>query len=227
VPAGGVAGVSTGGSATGGASGGVAGEAGSGSGGLACSTDMTPRMTFDFDAAGWGVTYSAASVSGVPLVDKASIVLGWTGRDGMPGLGALDISVPFSSFSQYVGIGVGLLQPLDLSATVVSLCIKVVSGLGDPVELQSSPGGARIYARSGAGLCYANGQYHAVGHSLSPVGQWMLISFNFLRPPDYEDTSCPEPFNPGDVRELGVQFDVSQSSHSARLTHYRIDTLSY
>ncbi len=227
VPAGGVAGAPTGGNATGGESGGVAGEAGSGSGGSACSTSTTPRMTFDMDAADWGVTYSASAISAVRPVDIASIMLGWTSTDGMPTAGALDLSVPFSSFGQYVGIGVSLFEPLDLSTSVVSACVKLVSGLGDAVDLSTNPGGVRIYARSGTGRCYANGAYHAIGYVVHPIGEWMLVSFSLLRAPDYVDPTCPEPFDPSDVRELGVQFDVSQSSQSARPALFRIDTLSY
>ena len=228
---GGLAGVNTGatgGSATGGSATGGSATAGA-SGGSACAPgeNSTPRFTFDTDTEGFVVQGSVADTNISEPVDLDSILLGWTGTDGMPVAGALDISIPYSSSSQWVSLGVSLPAPVDLTGRVISVCMKLVSGLGDPKELMAAPGGAKVYAKTGPGYCYANGSYTNVGDIQHPGGQWMAIAFNLLRVPDYEDPTCSAPFDPSDVREIGVQFDSSALTATPLPALFRIDTLSY
>jgi hypothetical protein len=219
-----VAGVATGGNAGNGATGGIGGAAGA-SGGSACASGVEmPLMGFDADLEGWSLIASASD-TGVLPVEPSAIDIAWTGGDGMPMRGAIEASIPYSQRSQWVSFGARLPAPLDLSGKALTLCVKLVSGLGHPLDLMVSPGGAKLYAKSGANYCYSNGPYNNVGDMSHPVGEWMMLIYSFARPPDYVDPSCVEPFDPSDVREIGVQLDTSSTTMTAQRAIYRIDTL--
>ena len=103
----------------------------------------------------------------------------------------------------------------------------VASGLGDTSDPSIPAGGTKVYAKSGMGYCYANGMYTNLGDQTYPIGEWQEIQFNLLRTPDYEDPACAEPFDPSDVREIGVQFDSGSTSTTATTAVVLIDTITY
>jgi hypothetical protein len=228
-------GVATGGNAVGGASGGLGGAAATGDfpgqaglpGHANCLPDTaTPLMEFYNDIEGWSVTSSEFDIGGSTLVDPSAIELYWISADGWPNFGVMVASIPYSMPSQRVGLGANLGRPTDLSDAVLTLCVRVVEGFGDSTDLMTSPGGAKLYAKSGAGSCYANGQYHYIGDAANPRGRWMKLQFNLARPPDYEDPNCVEPFDPTDVREIGVELDTSPTTRTAQPAAFMIDTLA-
>jgi hypothetical protein len=158
-----------------------------------------------------------------PVIDKSTVLVGWTGGDGMPDLGALEVQIPFTTASQYVGVGTNYVALGDLSNRVVSACIKVASGLGDPMDLMTNPGRAKLYVKTGVSFCYAAGP----DNNVTSVGNWMSIRFDLTLPPDYVDPSCAEQFDPTKVVELGVQFDTGGMTTTARAAVVRIDTLTF
>ena len=122
-----------------------------------------------------------------------------------------------------VGIAATFATPVDLSARVVSVCIRIASGFGDAGDLAANPGGMRIYARSGPDLCYALGPYN----NITSVGDWTHIRFDLRRPPDLVSENCAEPFDPAEIRELGVEFGTNEMATPATAAVVRLDTLSY
>jgi len=210
----------TGGSGTGGSSGSATG--GSGGGG-----PLPIKQTYDFaaDVQGWILIDSSAATTSVAVPD-ADIMIAHTADDGNPDPGAFEATIPYTREGQYVTFGLAF-QSDDLTNRTITARVKVVSGLGDPTELMTTPGGSKIYAKSGMGYCYANGPYNNLGDMPHPIGEWQTITYNLARPPDYTDPNCATPFDPADVREIGIQFDTSGTAPSAETAVVRIDTVTY
>jgi hypothetical protein len=158
-------------------------------------------------------------------VPAEDIMVEHTADEGDPA-GALQATIPYTMFSQYVTLGINL-PSTDLTRRVISARVNLASGLGSMEELAMAPGGSKIYAKSGDAYCYANGAYTNQGDAMHPAGMWNTIQFTFLRAPDFEASDCASPFDPSDVREIGIQFDSSGSAVAAETAVWLIDNVTF
>jgi len=211
----------TGGSTAGtGASGGTTGGSTTGGGGSGGSMAVTQAYTFDSDEEGWIVQYTSSG-DGIDLIDKAAVTLSWV-AEGDPD-GALQADIPYESKSQYVGIGLSLATPVDLTGKTLRARVKVLSGLGEPEDLMTNPGGAKLYAKSGTGYVYANGVYNPI----TTIGTWLSISFNLAAPDFVDETNPAGAFDVTDIREIGIQFDTGGTSMTPMAAEILTDNVTY
>jgi hypothetical protein len=225
-------GSSTGGSSTGGSS--TGGSGGSG-GALPVMTTMSFSDASEICPVGsgntvtdcWKFVDSNADMAVSTPVPADEIEFGHNPDDGYPEAdGAFEATIPYSEPSQWVSFGINFASQ-DLTSRIIKARVKIASGLGDPTELMTAPAGTKVYAKSGMGYCYANGAYFNQGDMGHDVGTWQEIQFNLLRTPDYEDPNCAEPFDPSDVREIGIQFDSNSMSTTATTAVVLIDNVTY
>jgi hypothetical protein len=233
---GGTSGTSTGGTSgtsTGGTSGTSTGGT-SGSGQLPVMTTMAFTdasevcpVGSDANVAGcWKLVDSNADTAVSTAIPVTEIEFRHTTDDGDPDEGAFEATIPYDSPSQWVSFGINFAS-VDMTNRIITARVKIASGLGDAMDLMMAPGGTKVYAKSGMGYCYANGAYFNQGDGPHPIGTWQTIQFNLLRPPDFTDAACAEPFDPADIREIGVQFDSNAMSTSATEAVVLIDTVTY
>jgi hypothetical protein len=174
----------------------------------------------------WKLVDSNADMAVSMPIPTADITYEHTADDGDPEAGAFEATIPYDQASQWVSFGINF-DPVDMTNRVIRARVKVVSGLGDPTELMTAPGGTKVYAKSGMGYCYANGEYFNQGDMPNPIGEWNTIEFNLLSEPLYQDPACAAPFDPADIREIGVQFDSNAMSTTAETAVVRIDTVTF
>jgi len=192
-------------------------------GGAGGTTALTPRFGFDSDAEGWVFQYASSGTlpdgSMPPVIDRNGVIVDWatSQADG----GALRVGVPFAAASQYVGIGVHL-NGEDMTGKTVAARVKLVSGPESADDLVTSPGGAKLYVKSGASYIYATGSYHL----LDTVGAWLTLSFDLARP-DYVDESQSTRFDPSAIGELGIQFDTGAMTTTAHSAVLLIDDVTF
>jgi hypothetical protein len=217
----GTGGTSSGGTSSGGSSSGGTSTGGSSTGGSGGSGTLPPIMTWTFDDAEdvcetsadantpncWKLVDSNSADDSEPL-PRETIDFEHVTNDGDPDEGAFQATIPYDMVSQWVSFGINF-ESEDLSGRTITARLKVASGFGDPTALMDSPAGSKVYAKSGAGYCYANGDYFNHGDMDHPIGTWNTIRFNLARPPQWQDTTCSEAFDPADIREIGIQFDSS------------------
>jgi hypothetical protein len=204
---------------------------GTGGGGL---TGATKAYTFDNDLQAWLVQYTSAGMIGAgtmkgmaaTAIPKTDVMASWTGTDGDPStpLGAMQLNIPYTSASQYVGVGISLSTKVDLTGKVITANVKVLSGLGDPADLMTNPGGAKLYVKSGPGYIYASGEYTNV----TVIGSWIPITFDLSVPPSYEAVD-PDGgvFDASDIREIGLQLDTGGTTTTATAAVDLIDSVQY
>ena len=180
-------------------------------------------FNFDRDLQGWMVTYTSAS-SGVPIIAAGAITLSLNTTDGQPNPGSLEAAIPYSAAGQYVGLGVAPPMPINLSGKILRAQVKIVSGFEAAQDLMTSPAGAHLYVRSGSGYRYASGVFQ----NLTTIGNWVPITFD-LASPGYIDMLTPDagPFDPSDIREIGLQFDTSGTTTTAQPAVVLVDSVSY
>jgi hypothetical protein len=222
-------GTSTGGTSTGGTStGGTSTGGTSGSGG---SSTAELRYGFDSDEEGWIVQYTSSGTlldsTAAPIIDKSTVVFEYSAEEGDPDPGALEATIPYETESQYVGFGVNIDEGVDLSTTTLSARVRIKEGLGDVADLMTNPGGAKLYVKTGMYYCYAAGPVINMGDMPHPIGEWHTIQFNLTRQPNYVDPNCTDPFDPADVRELGIQFDTGSTTMTPQEAVVNIDTIRY
>lgn len=208
-------------------------NAATGTGGTGGTGTVTKIYSFDSDLEGWIVQYTSAGVIGsgpmlgtnAPLIPKADVMLSWTSTDGNPSTppGAMELRIPYTTASQYVGVGVSLAAPVNLTGKVLTANVKVVSGLGDAVDLVSNPGGAKLYAKSGPAYIYAAGDYKSV----SAIGTWYQITFTLSTPSFTAVDPDGGTFDPSDIREIGVQLDTGGTTTTATAAVDMIDAVQY
>ena len=227
-------GTSSGGTSSGGTSSGGTSTGGTSTGGTGGTGTALPVMTtMDFSAATdvcpiptgvnmagcWKLVDSNADLTTAAPLPAADITFQHTTADGDPDDGAFEATIPYSEESQWVSFGINF-DAADLSNRVISVRVKIAEGM-------TVPGGSKVYAKSGMGYCYANGDYANHGDAAHPLGEWSTIQFNLLRPPAYRDPNCAEPFNPADIREIGVQFDSSPMAMDAETAVVLVDTVTF
>jgi len=239
---GGTGGSSTGGSSSGGTSSGgtssggtsTGGTAGSGTGG---SGAVGPTETMSFDEASdvcpdpledpnmadcWKLVDSNADMMTSTPIPDADIHWEHNADEGDPDAGAFQAAIPYDEPSQWVSFGVNFAS-VDMTGRTISARVQIASGLGDEADLVTAPAGLKVYAKSGMGYCYANGDYF----TQDTIGEWTTIEFDLTQPPGYSDPNCAEPFDPSDIREIGIQFDTNSASTTAQEAVVLIDNVQY
>lgn len=216
-------GASTGGAATSGGSSATGGMPSAGAGGSAGEPAMiTKSYTFDSDLETWMTQYTSSAPM-VAVIDKATVVVAHAPAQGSPTPGALQVSAPYAAASQYVGVGVLLATPVNLTGKTLTAKVQILSGLGSPLDLMTNPGGAKLYVKSGMGFVYASGTFT----NLTAQGAWITIQF-VLATPGYQDMSNPaNVFSAADIREIGIQFDTSATTTTASPAVLLVDSVSY
>lgn len=230
-----VAGASAAGSGTvagataagGAAAGGAAAGGAPGGGGAAA---ITKTYSFDTTVESWKIQYTSSGlVAGMmaPLIalTNPELTSVWTDTDGKPAAppGALQIGIPYSTASQYVGVGISLPVKVDLTDKVLRANVKIVSGLGSAADLVMNPGGAKLYVKTGAGYVYAAGTYT----NLPAIGTWIPVEFDLLDPSYIDESNPAAIFDRSDVREIGIQLDTSGTSTTAMPAVVLIDGVAY
>lgn len=205
--------------ATVGAGGDMGGSGGSGGAG-GSGPMVTKSYSFDTDVEGWQVQFAGATAPSMPF-DKATVMLSHNATDGEPTPGSLELSIPFTSAGQNIDVGVDP-TGVDLRGKTLTARIKIVSGFEDPMDLTMAPAIARLYAKSGAGYIYANGQFN----NLTAVGTWIPITFPIAMT-DFVAMSDAGTWDPSDIREIGVQLETSGTTTTASTAVVRIDTVTY
>jgi hypothetical protein len=222
---------STGGApATGGGTSGSTSIAGTGSSVGGSAAAATKSYNFDADLETWKVQYTSSGplpgdAGTAPLIAPGDVMASWNNMDGDPAtpVGALQLNIPYSTASQYVGAGISLASKVDLTGKIIHANIKVVSGLGTAADLMTNPGGAKLYAKSGPGYVYAAGTYTSV----TVAGTWITITFDLADPSYVDKTNDAGMFDPSDIREIGIQLDTSGTSTTAAPAVDLIDTVWY
>ncbi|HYO95167.1 MAG TPA: hypothetical protein VER33_11680 [Polyangiaceae bacterium] len=212
-----------GGTATSGGSSGAGGTPSAGSGGSSGAPAVfTKSYTFDTDLETWKTQYTSSAPM-VPLIDPLMVMVAHAPAQGSPTPGALQVSAPYAAASQYVGVGVSLATPVDLTGKTLTAKVQILSGLGTALDLMTNPGGAKLYVKSGMGFVYASGTFT----NLTAQGTWITIQF-VLATPGYTDVSNPaNVFNAADIREIGIQFDTSATTTTASPAVLLVDSVSY
>ena len=174
---------------------------------------------FDTGLDGWKAQYTSSEVEDA-LIDVEDLEIDWNEAAGNPG-GALQADIPYSAASQWIGYGVSLSTPIDLSGLVVFADVMILAGVADPEDLMNAPAGAKLYAKSGDAYVYAAGQYN----NIDTIGDWRTIQFD-LAFPDYVDEANGV-FDPSDIRELGIQFDTNGETTTPEPGTWLVDNVSY
>jgi hypothetical protein len=160
-------------------------------------------ITFDTDIAGWATTFST------PEGLMASSTLEHSA-------GAMMLTVPFSAADESVQVSFALPEP-RASTGVISADVTLISGLTDD---PMNPGGAFIFARSGASFSYAAGAWTNLD-SDGPIRVSLDPSF-----PDFVDEANGT-FDPSDLREIGISVATSGTATTVSEAVFLIDNVTY
>jgi len=181
----------------------------------------TAAVVYGFDEGldGWQAQYTSSEVADA-LIDVDDLETSWNEGAGNPG-GALQADIPYSAPSQWIGYGVSLSTPIDLSGLVVFADVMILAGVADPDDLMNAPAGAKLYAKSGEAYVYAAGQYN----NIDTIGEWRTIQFD-LAFPDYVDEANGV-FDPSDIREIGIQFDSGSAATAPETAVVLVDDVTY
>lgn len=179
--------------------GGGAGSAQSGSGGASCvpyqpTTGATILHSFDVDTEGFGWNTTPISDPMYTVISNAQV--SWDagiGPDCRPG--RLKLTIPFTDWDQLANIEIALATPRDLLGQLLSARILFESGGS---ENPSCPLGGYLYVFTGDGAAWAKG--FDVDLERSVAENWWRLSFNIDAP-----TQSTSPYDPADVRTLGMQ----------------------
>lgn len=213
-------GSSAGGGTSGSGSGATGGESegGSTSGGSSGSSTVTQEYSFDTDVEGFIVQYTAAA-DGVDPIEVANVMLDHDADTGEPDPGAIQLDIPFAEASQYVGVGLSLANPVDLTGKKLSAYVMIDAGYGDETDLMTAPGNAKLYVKTGEDYVYAS----AAVANLTMIGTWVKLTFD----PALPGYTAEGDYDPADVREIGVQFDTNADSTTAAPATVLLDSVSY
>lgn len=168
-------------------------------------------LTFEGSDEGWAPLYTAFADSVDPADQflETDIVVEVSADEGNPD-GALKVTVPYTAYGQYAGIGAAVSQ-LDLTGITIRADVQLQSGMLGAEDLVNNPAGAKLYVKAGEAYAYAAGTYNKITSS----GVWHTITFN-LALPDYKDESNGT-YDPADIREIGIQFDTATIDDTATL----------
>jgi hypothetical protein len=165
-----------------------------GSGGSS-SGDLTPFLTYTFDAdlegfeIGWAESGGAQDTE---LQDATTIT--WDSANGNPDPGAMSSTSPFDGPEHRAQLQVTLGTAEDLTGGMVTAWIRLESGLTtDP----ANPGGAKLFVKDSAWV-WASGPWENLVE-----GEWVELTLN-AAVADYEDAG----FDPSQIMQVGVEYET-------------------
>jgi len=156
-----------------------------------------PDVSYAFDRSteGWRV-----DDAGMPPGGFAP-TLTFSGSEGDPIPGALELTVAFTGFDQYVDLVVGAAPPgFDLSAKTLRARVRLVSG-------SASPGGVQLIARTGSSNDVPASGPSVDGAGLIP-GTWVPLTLDL-------GAVTAAGFDPAKVVQIGIRVSTNNSSASA------------
>jgi hypothetical protein len=174
---------------------------------------VTNGWPFDSDLQSWQLR------STIPTTLQGIVTLVWSGDDGDPEPGMLQLIAPFDSASQSALVGIAFAAPVDLTGKTVRAKIKVVYGLAS--DLGSTPAGAKIYVRSGVANVYAD----SGAQDLNAQGKWFDLSLNASAPTFLENGGSG--YDASDIREIGIVIDTNSTAVTTTTAVVAIDTVFY
>ena len=180
-----------------------------------------PDLVYSFDQGteGWELNNfddpSQVNLAVHPPAGGTVPTLALNAADGNPDAGALQVTVGFTAFDQYVDANVNLAQPgIDLSGKVLHARIRLVSG--------SFPQGA-LFFHAGTGSSYAWGSTFFDASALS-LGQWVTVDLDL-------GAVTSAGYDPSHVVQIGVQFHSAFSGEGGTFVPagdavFEIDTVT-
>jgi hypothetical protein len=223
---------------TGGTTSGSATSSGATGGGTTGSTGGGPAdeatMRWDFSDGAQGWAFNFADMAASEDLGANTTVVHDTDDDADPNSsspGSLLVTIPFTEVDERVGIAinVGLAidemgEPIDLTDKTLHASVKLVEGFGTNVEV---PGGAKLYVKAGPDYALANHGWT----NMETVGRWVSVTLDVSNPAghvDPVDENKDDPYDPADVREIGVEFAASDVDTGTWTTAVlRIDDVWY
>lgn len=170
-------------------------------------------IAFDSDVEGFSMAYSE------PETLKEDSTLSHDPVEGNPKAGALKLTIPFTAVDQKVHVSMNPATPLDLSGKIVTVKVKLESGLTDD---PSATGGAKVFLKSGAESdAWVDGGWN----NLMATDGWIIINI------DPEDPAYAKPettFDPSAVTEIGIEIGTNSTealSYSDAVVF--IDSINY
>jgi hypothetical protein len=220
----GTAGVPAGTGGSGGSGGSGGGSGGSAGTGVAMPTKV---WNFDEDVESWKFQYFSSEAlpdgSMPPKLTNADIGVDWNSNKGYGDqMGCLMVTIPYTTPKQYVGVGLSVAEGVDMTGKKVTAYIKIDSGVEDATDFANAPAGSKLYAKSGTDYVYAAGDYN----SITTPGSWTKMTFD-LENPGYLDTNAASPFDPSNIRQLGIQIDDGAEAKNISTGVILIDKVSY
>src|SRR4029077_11844389 len=116
-------------------------------------------------------------------------VLSFDSAVGQPSPGSLKLAVTYSDYKQYVDPTINL-SSVDLTGKVIHAWVFLDSG--------DSSGGVQLHAGSGPTYTFAAGAWTTLD-----VGIWTELTLDLTAA-----AAVVSGFAPGDIRQIGVQFDT-------------------
>jgi len=175
-------------------------------------SEEAARYTFDSDRESWEVRYAEPA----NLADIANLV--WSSNDGDPAPGMLELIAPFGGAAQNVGFGVVLPAPTDLRGKTIRARVQIHLGLD--ADLGAHPARAKIYVLSGSNNVHAD-----TGRSIGQTGAWSSVALE-VSAPAFVDTRSGS-YDPGDIREIGVEIATDDATGTAMTGVVFVDTLTF
>lgn len=202
-------------SGTGGTPNGTGGAAGNSTGPIV----GIPVATFDANASGF-LLNNYPDTNQINLNDPAKIdslmempTIGWSGINGSPSPGSLQIVAPYSGASQYVDIrspdfpGTAL---QDWSGGTLHVRIKVISG--------TFSGDVQMYVDTGTTYSFG-GTYAAWDNS----SDWQEFTLNITSPMSFGDQTT---YDPTQIITYGIQLNTGSAGTAAKPVTFLIDSFS-
>jgi hypothetical protein len=148
--------------------------------------------TFAADKQGFGLNdYKNPSRTNLAAAGSTAVpVLSWDGTSGDPDNGSLKLTATFSGFAQYTDVALNL-SSVDLTGKTLHVFVKLDSG--------SFTGAAMLHVGTGPNYDFAGTDWNILN-----IGDWTELML---------DLSAANA--PGDVRQLGVQFDTGDAPDDA------------
>jgi len=152
----------------------------------------TVSYTFDTSPQGWVINDFQDTMLtnlGAPGATTTPPQLLFDPMGGDPTPGAIQVTVPFSDFGQYVDAIVNLPQPINLAGSQLHARVRMVAGA-------FPDGGLQLHASSAPTFAFTG---NFLGADQFPVGQWVPVTLDLT-------SGTGAGFDPTQVVQIGVQF---------------------
>ncbi len=159
------------------------------------TNDLTPFLsyTFDADLEGFAVSWAESGGAQDTALQDAT-TLTWDSANGNPDAGAMSSTSPFAGPENKAQISISLGTAEDLTDGMVTAWIRLESGLTTDA---ANPGGAKLFVKDSA-YVWASGAWQNLVE-----GEWVELTLNAALP-DYEDAG----FDASQILELGVEYET-------------------